>query len=153
VDPERSIKAAQATPGATLLTLNPTLSAASDTSIALVGPAGALGGVVLADDNLPPAVGSAGVRFVNASASTPSVDVFVNFSKQVSALTQNTASSYLNLTATVVTGTVYEFDFNVTGTTSALLKLTNVVITAPHKYTVYLAGPAGNLVGIVTQDN
>jgi len=144
---------AQATPGATLLTLNPTLSAASDTSIALVGPAGALGGVVLADDNLPPAVGSAGVRFVNASASTPSVDVFVNFSKQVSALTQNTASSYLNLTATAVTGTVYEFDFNVTGTTTALLKLTGVTIAAPHKYTVYLAGPPGSLTGIVTQDN
>lgn len=144
---------AQATPGATLLTLNPTLSAASDTSIALVGSAGALGGVVLADDNLPPAVGSAGVRFVNASSGSPSVDVFVNFSKQVSALTQNTASSYLNLTATAVTGTTYEFDFNVTGTTSALLKLTGVVIAAPHKYTVYLAGPPGSLTGIVTQDN
>ncbi|MEO8739026.1 MAG: DUF4397 domain-containing protein [Casimicrobiaceae bacterium] len=144
---------AQATPGATLLTLNPTLSAASDTSIALVGPAGSLNGVVLADDNLPPAVGSAGVRFVNASASTPSVDVFVNFSKQVSALTQNTASTYLNLTATAVTGTAYEFDFNVTGTTTALLKLTGVVIASPHKYTVYLAGPPGSLTGIVTQDN
>ncbi len=143
----------QATPGANLLTLSPTLSSASDTSIALVGPAGALNGVVLADDNLPPAVGSAGVRFVNTSASSPSVDVFVNFSKQVSGLTQNTASSYLNLTASAVTGTPYEFDFNVTGTTSSLLKLTNVVITSPHKYTVYLAGPAGNLVGIVTQDN
>ena len=144
---------AQATPGATLLTLNQTLSAASDTSIALVGPAGALNGVVLADDNLPPAVGSAGVRFVNASAGAPSVDVFVNFSKQVSALTQNTASTYLNLTATAVTGTAYEFDFNTTGTTSALLKLTGVVIAAPHKYTVYLAGPPGSLTGIVTQDN
>jgi len=144
---------AAATPGSTLLTLNPTLSAASDTSIALVGPAGALNGVVLADDNQPPAVGSAGVRFVNASASAASVDVFVNFSKQVTGLAINTASSYSNLTATAVNGTAYEFDFNVTGTTTALLKLPGVVLVAPHKYTVYLAGPAGSLIGIVTQDN
>src|SRR5450755_1765659 len=144
---------AQATPGATLLTLNPTLSAASDTSIALVGPAGALGGVVLADDNLPPAVGSAGVRFVNTSASSPSVDVFVNFSKQVSALTQNTASSYLNLTASALTGTPYEFDFNTAGTVNAVLKLQSVTLLPTHKYTVYLAGPTATLQGIVTQDD
>lgn len=143
---------ASATPGATLLTLNPTFSAATDTSMALVGTAGALNGVVLSDDNLPPATGSAGVRFVNTSASVASVDVFVNFSKQVSALAANTASPYLNLTATAVTGTPYEFDFNLAGTTSVLLKLTSVVVAAPHRYTVYLAGPSGSLQGIVTQD-
>ena len=85
---------AQATPGATLLTLNPTLSAATDTSIALVGAAGSMNGVVLLDDNQPPATGSAGVRFVNTSASIAAVDVFVNFSKQVTGLAINTASSY-----------------------------------------------------------
>ena len=143
---------AQATPGATLLTLNPTLSAATDTSIALVGTAGALNGVVLLDDNQPPATGSAGVRFVNTSASIPSVDVFVNFSKQVTGLAQNTASSYLNLTASPLTGTSYEFDFNTSGTVTAVLKLPAVVLLPTHKYTVYLAGPSGALQGIVTQD-
>ncbi|HKE39075.1 MAG TPA: DUF4397 domain-containing protein [Casimicrobiaceae bacterium] len=143
---------AQATPGANLLTLTPTLSSATDTSIPLVGPAGALAGVILTDDNQPPAAGSAGVRFVNTSADIASVDVYVNFSKQVSALAQNTASSYLNLTAAVVTGTSYEFDFNVAGTTTAVLKLPSVLMVAPHKYTVYLAGPSSSLQGIVTQD-
>ena len=143
---------AQPTPGANLLTLTPNLSSATDTSIALVGTAGALGGVILNDDNLPPAAGSAGVRFVNTSADVASVDVYVNFSKQVSALAQNNASSYLNLTAAVVSGTTYEFDFNVAGTTTAVLKLPGVLLVAPHKYTVYLSGPAASLQGIVTQD-
>ncbi len=142
----------QATPGATLLTLNPTLSAATDTSIALVGPAGALGGVVLLDDNQPPATGSAAVRFVNTSAAVPSVDIFVNFSKQVSGLAMNAASGYVNLTAAALTGTSYEFDFNTAGTTTPVLKLTGVLLLPAHKYTVYLAGPTGTLQGIVTQD-
>jgi hypothetical protein len=144
---------AQATPGATLLTLNPTLSSATDTSMALVGPAGALNAVVLLDDNQPPATGSAGVRFVNTSAALPSVDVFVNFSKQVSGLAANTASGYLNLTAAAISGTAYEFDFNVAGTTTAVLKLPNNLLLPGHKYTVYLAGPTATLQGIVTQDN
>ncbi len=144
---------AQATPGATLLTLNPTLSAATDTSIALVGPAGSMNGVVLLDDNQPPATGSAGVRFVNTSASIAAVDVYVNFSRQVAGLAINTASSYLNLTASALTGTAYEFDFNVAGTVTSLLKLPGVVLLPTHKYTVYLAGPTGALQGIVTQDD
>jgi hypothetical protein len=144
---------AQATPGANLLAITPNLSAATDTSIPLVGPAGALAGVVLNDDNLPPATGSAGVRFVNTSASIASVDVFVNFSKQVSGLAANTASSYVNLTATAVTGTTYEFDFNLSGTTTVVLKLPGVLLAAPHKYSVYLAGPSTTLQAIVTQDD
>ena len=143
---------AQATPGANLLTLTPNLSAATDTSIPLVGTAGALNGVILTDNNQPPAAGSAGVRFVNTSVDIASVDVYVNFSKQVSALAGNTASSYLNLTAASVNGTSYEFDFNVAGTTAPVLKMQNVLLTSPHKYTVYLAGPAASLQGIVTQD-
>jgi len=142
----------QATPGATLLTLNPNLSSATDTSIALVGPAGAMAGVVLLDDNQPPATGSAGVRFVNTSASVASTDVFVNFSKTISGLAINTASGYVNLTAAALTGTPYEFDFNVSGTTTALLKLPSVTLLPGHKYTVYLAGPTSTLQGIVTQD-
>ncbi len=142
----------QATPGATLLTLNPNLSSATDTSIALVGPAGAMAGLVLLDDNQPPATGSAGVRFVNTSASVASTDVFVNFSKTISGLAINTASGYVNLTAAALTGTPYEFDFNVSGTTTSLLKLPSVTLLPSHKYTVYLAGPTSTLQGIVTQD-
>jgi hypothetical protein len=79
--------------------------------------------------------------------------VFINFSKQVSNLTANSASAYINLSAAASTGTSYEFDFNVAGTTTSVLKLTSVVLTAGHTYTVYLAGPASSLRGIVSQDN
>jgi hypothetical protein len=145
---------ATSTPGATLLALSPTFAAATDTSIALTGPAGALNAVLLNDDNLPPPSGTAGVRFVNTSVDVPSFDVFVNFGKQVSALAVNTASGYINLTAAANTGTGYQFDFNISGANqAAVLTLAGVVLTAGHKYTIYVAGPANALKGIVTQDN
>jgi hypothetical protein len=144
---------ATTTPGASLLTLARNLAAATDTSIVLTGTAGALNALVLQDNNLPPPVSTANVRFVNSTADVAAFDVFINFSKQVSNLTANSASAYINLSAAASTGTSYEFDFNVAGTTTSLLKLTSVVLTAGHTYTVYLAGPASSLRGIVSQDN
>jgi hypothetical protein len=143
---------ATATPGATLLNLPLTLSPATDTSIALTGTAGALNAVVLNDDNLPPPPGTASVRFVNTSVDVPAFDVYVNFSRQASNLATNTASAYVNFNAAVSTGTTYEFDFNVAGTTTVILKLPSVLLTGGHKYSVYLAGPSSALQGIVTQD-
>jgi len=144
---------ATATPGASILSLQATLAPATDTSFALVGPAGGLQAIVLKDDNLPPSSGSAGVRFVNTSVDVAAFDIFVNFRKQVSGLAQNTASPYVELSAAATTGTAYEFDFNLAGTTTALLKLPSVLLAAGHKYTVYVAGPSTSLQGIVTQDN
>jgi hypothetical protein len=144
---------ATSTPGASLSAFSQTLAPATDTSIALSGTAGALAALVLQDDNLPPPSGTAAVRVVNQSAAGASFDVFVNFSKQVSGLAVNTASPYLNFNAAANTGTAYEFDFNITGTTTAALKLTGVVLTSGHTYTIYIAGPSTALQGIVTQDN
>jgi hypothetical protein len=133
---------ATSTPGASLLSLARTLAAATDTSIALSGTAGALTALVLTDDNLPPPTGTAGVRVVNVSGAATPFDVFVNFSKQVSSLVVNSASPYLNFNAAANTGTAYEFDFNAAGTTTAILKMTGVVLTSGHKYTIYVAGPS-----------
>ena len=144
---------ATTTPGAALLTLGRNLTAATDTSIVLTGTSGALNALVLQDNNLPPPAATANIRFVNSSADVAAFDVFINFSKQVSGLSTNTASSYFNLSAAASTGTSYEFDFNLAGTTTSLLKLTSVVLTAGHTYTIYLAGPGNSLRGIVSQDN
>ena len=144
---------ATSTPGATLLALSTSFATATDTSIALTGPAGALNAVVLNDDNLPPPSGTAGVRVVNTSVDIPSFDVFVNFGKQISALAANTASGYVSLTAAATTGTAYQFDFNISGANQAVLTLPGVLLTAGHKYTIYVAGPANALKAIVTQDN
>ena len=144
---------ATTTPGASLLSLTRTLAAATDTSIVLTGTSGALSALVLQDNNLPPPAANASIRFVNSSADVAASDVFINFSKQVSGLTTNSASPYFNLSAAASTGTSYEFDFNLAGTTTSLLKLTSVVLTAGHTYTIYLAGPGSSLRGIVSQDN
>lgn len=144
---------ATSTPGASLLSFARNLSAATDTSIVLNGTSGALNALVLQDNNLPPPPATANIRFVNTSADVPAFDVFINFSKQVSGLATNGASAYVNLSAAASTGTSYEIDFNVAGTTTSLLKLTSVVLTAGHTYTIYLAGPGSSLKGIVSQDN
>ena len=141
-----------ATPGANLLTLTPSLAPATDTSIVVSGPAGALQGLVLTDNNLPSAAGRARVRFVNASPDLASVDVYVNFVKQFSAVTANSASPYAELVADT-TGTAYEFDFNLAGTTTPVLMLPNVLIVAGKTYTVYVVGQGAARQGVVVGDN
>jgi hypothetical protein len=144
---------ATATPGATLLTLQATLASATDTSIVLNGPAGALVGTVLSDNNLPPAAGRARVRFVNSSPNLGPVDAYINFSKQVTNLATNTASGYVEVTADVTLGTAFEFDFNLAGTTTPVLKMANTVIVGNHTYTIYVIGLSTGLQGVLVKDS
>ena len=143
---------ASATPGANLLTLSPNLAPATDTSIVVSGSAGALRALVLTDNNLPAAAGHARVRFVNASPDLASMDVYVNFVRVFSAVASNTASPYAELSAET-TGTSYEFDFNVAGTTTPVLMMPNSTIVAGKTYTVYVVGPAASLLGVLVGDN
>jgi hypothetical protein len=144
---------ATATPGATLLTFSPVLTSAMDSSIVLEGPAGALQAIMLADNNLPPGPGNAKVRVVNASPDVAAMDVFVNFSKQISALPQNSGTSVFELAADSVTGTTFKFSFNVAGTAQTLLTLPSVTLIGTRNYTIYLIGPGATLSAGVTQDN
>lgn len=141
-----------ATPGASLLALTTDLAAATDSSIVVSGPAGALRALVLTDNNLPSAAGRARVRFVNASPDLASLDVYVNFAKTFSGVLSNAASAYTELVADT-TGTAYEFDFNIAGTTTPAIMLPNVTIAAGKTYTVYVVGPASALQGVVVGDN
>ena len=142
-----------ATPGANLLVLVANLTSATDTSFVLSGPAGALVPLVLADNNLPPPVLRGRVRFVNVSPNLGALDVYVNFSKQISALASNAGSSYIEVTADATIGTAYEFDFNLAGTTTPVLKLPAVTIIAGHTYTVYVMGPSTAPQGVVAKDD
>jgi hypothetical protein len=144
---------ATATPGANLLTLVATLASATDTSIAISGPAGALVALVLTDNNLPPAAGRARVRFANVSPGLGALDVYVNFSKQISGLANNSGSSYIEVTADATIGTAYEFDFNLAGTTTPVLKMPSVAIIAGHTYTIYVVGPSTAPQGVVSKDD
>ena len=144
---------ATATPGANLLTLVTTLASATDTSLAFSGPAGALVSLVLNDNNLPPPAGRARVRFVNVSPGLGPLDVYVNFSKQLSGLASNSGSPYIEVTADAAIGTLYEFDFNIAGTTSVALKLPSVSIIAGHTYTIYVVGAPATPQAVVAKDD
>ncbi len=143
---------ATATPGANLLTLVATLNSATDTSLVFSGPPGGLIPLVLNDNNLPPPALNARVRFVNASPGLGPIDVYINFSKSTAALAENSASLYINETADATIGTAYEFDFNIAGTTTPVLKMPGVTIIAGHTYTIYVVGPANAPQGVVAQD-
>jgi Domain of unknown function (DUF4397) len=142
---------ASATPGATLLTTQPTLGAATDTSIALYGSAGALNALVLTDSNVPTLTATAKVRIVNVSPALGAVDVYANGSLAVSGVAQNSASEYV-LLAAVAAGTTYQFDFDPTGTTTPVLTLPGVSLLASSVYTIYLTGPPGAVQAILVQD-
>jgi hypothetical protein len=144
---------ATATPGSNLLTLQSNLVSATDTTIVLNGAAGSLVGTVLADNNLPPATGRARLRFVNSSPNQGPLDVYINFSKQVSSLATNAASAYNEVTADTTLGTAFEFDFNIAGTTTPVLKLPNTTIVGGHTYSIYVIGLSGGLQGVVVQDD
>ena len=140
------------TPGATLLTVVADLAPATDTSIAVSGPAGALRSLVLSDNNLPSAANRARVRFVNASPDLAAIDVYVNFVKQFSGVASNTASPYSELIADA-TGTTYEFDFNLAGTVTPVLLLPGVTLTSGKTYTIYVVGAGAAPLGVVSNDN
>jgi hypothetical protein len=144
---------ATATPGSNLLTLQTNLAAATDTSIVLNGGAGALVGTVLTDNNLPPPAGRAHVRFVNSSPDQGPLDVYINFGKQVSGLGTNAASGYNEVTADTTLGTAFEFDFNIAGTTTPVLKMANTTIIGGHVYSIYVIGPSTALQGVVVKDH
>ncbi|HEX8010678.1 MAG TPA: DUF4397 domain-containing protein [Casimicrobiaceae bacterium] len=141
-----------ATPGADLLAVVTDLAPATDTSIAVSGPSGALRSLVLTDNNLPSAAGRARVRFVNASPDFAALDVYVNFVKQFSAVATNAASAYTELVAET-TGTSYEFDFNLAGTVTPALMLPGITLTSGRTYTVYVVGSAAAPQGVVSNDN
>jgi hypothetical protein len=141
-----------ATPGASLLTFNADFAPATDSSIVISGPAGALQALVLTDNNMPSPIGRARVRFVNASPGLGPVDVYVNFIPTFYNIQSDSASGYTELVANVV-GSSFNIDFAFAGTTTPALVLPNVTFTAGTTYTVYLVGPPSALQGVVVSDN
>jgi hypothetical protein len=141
-----------ATPGASLLTFTADFSPATDSSIVVSGPAGALQELVLTDNNMPSPTGRARVRFVNASPGLPSLDVYVNFVPTFADVLSNTASAYTELVANV-TGSTFNIGFNTAGTTTPVLTLPKVTFVAGTTYTVYVVGSASAPQGVVVSDN
>ena len=138
---------AVATPGAVIASAQPTFNPATDTSVVLTGTPGATTTLVLQDMNLPGTFGSARVRFVNVAPNVGPVDVYVNFALRVPGVQTNASSGY----GEFAEGT-YTVTFNVAGTTTLLLNLPAVAITAGRTYTLYLMGTTGSLTGALLRD-
>ena len=76
------------------------------------------------------------------------VDVLVNFATKVSGLATNAASSYIELVEDT-----YTINFDLAGTTTIVLNLPSVAVTAGRTYTLYLMGTPGALAGVLTRDD
>src|SRR5262249_50030638 len=86
---------AASVPCAVIATAQPPFPAATDTSVVLMGLPGAQTAFVLSDLNLPPTIGRARIRFVNAGTDVGPVDVLVNFARIFPGVGNGTASSYV----------------------------------------------------------
>ena len=90
---------------------------------------------------------------VNSTLDVAALDVFINFSRQVTALPMNAVSPGVELDADPIAGTSYEFDFNISGSSQASLQLPGVVLLGGQLYTIYVVGSASALAVVVVQDN
>jgi len=135
-------------PGAVIASAQPPFSPATDTSVVVTGLPGAQTALLLNDNNVPSTAGSARVRFANVAPNLGAVDVLVNFATKVSALATNAASSYVELAEDT-----YTINFDLAGTTTAVLTLPSVAVTAGRTYTLYLVGTSGQLAGVLTRDD
>ena len=135
-------------PGAAIASTQPTFQPATDSSVFVTGLAGSQTAVVLSDNNLSGSAGTARLRFVNAATNVGPVDVLINFARRVTALGTNQASAYSELVEDA-----YTIDFVTPGTSTSLLTMSGVSLTAARTYTLYLMGTPGHLVGVLSRDD
>ena len=138
---------AASVPGAVIATAQPPFVAATDTSVVLMGLPGAQTAFALSDTNLPPPVGRARIRFVNAGSDVGPVDILVNFAKVFSGVANATASTYVEELEDT-----YTITFVIAGTTAELLTMP-LAVTAGRTYSMYLVGTAGQYSAILTRDD
>jgi len=135
-------------PGTFLANTTATLASGRDYSVVVTEQGATTQIVPLADTNLLPSLGRDRLRFVNATTDASSLDVLINYTKQVGNLARATASAYLEVDANT-----YNFTFNAAGTTTALLVMPSVTFDANQRYTLYVVGSGSQLSGVVTVDN
>ena len=138
---------AASVPGAVIATAQPSLAGATDTSVVLVGLPGAQTVFAVNDLNLPPTIGRARIRFVNAGSDRVPVDVLVNFAKVFTAVGSDSATTYVEELEDT-----YTITFDVAGTTTELVNIP-VALTAGRTYSMYLVGTAGQYGAILTRDD
>lgn len=137
---------ASATPGAIIAQTTVPITAATDSTVLLLGFPGAQTAKLFPDNNLPPPTNYTKVRFINASPDAPTLDVLVNDVKTITGLATGTASIYVPLPINTYT---VKFVDPVTGNVSSTLAGT---VFSGGVYTVYAVGPAANMLSIYSVD-
>jgi Domain of unknown function (DUF4397) len=124
------------------------LTGGEDFTLVAVNRAASIELIKLDDNNLPSTLSKARVRFVNLSPDVGGVDMLVNFSKTISALSFKSASAYQEFD----TGT-YTFVFNASDTSAAVASTAALDLDAGKTYTVFLLGLTGATETKVITDN
>ena len=88
------------------------------------------------------------MRFVNAGSDVGPVDVLVNFAKVFSNVGNGAASTYIEELEDS-----YTITFDYAGTTSEIITVPGVALTAGRTYTMYLIGTAGQYGTILARDD
>jgi hypothetical protein len=134
-------------PGTNIASLTTTLASARDYTLLASGTVAAPKLTLIADDNSPPAVGNAKLRFINAISGS-NVDALVNFASQAQGIAPNTASSYY----TVAANTNYTITFTTPGGVNVIASLTGVELDAGNVYTAYVFGTTSSAQAKLVRD-
>jgi hypothetical protein len=126
----------------------PPFSPATDTSIVVTGMPGAQTALVFADNNLPGTCRQRADARRQRRARAGCSRCAHQFCEARVGLATNTASSYIELVEDT-----YTIDFDLAGTTTSVLNMTGVAVTAGRTYTLYLMGTPGALAGVLTRDD
>jgi hypothetical protein len=139
---------ANSAPGATIASLSNSFIPARDHSVFVSGFSGMTTATGLVDNNSPPLNNYASVRFVNTSPDSAPLDVYTNDTLQAKAVGTNASSAYVSIAG----ATTSTLTFKDSTTQATVLTIPNFSLASLQTYSVYVIGPAGGLVGLITAD-
>jgi len=123
----------------TVINANPSLTAGADYSVFACDSVAAITPLVLTDDLTTPAAGKAHVRFIHLSPNAPAVDVAVQAGP---VLFPNESFKDYSAFTPVDAGT-YDLEVRLAGTTTVVLPLPGITLSAGKIYTVFAKGFVG----------
>ena len=135
----RNVKVNVTGTSTTVINANLALTAGTNYSVFACDSVSKIGALVLTDDLTAPAAGKAHVRFVHLSPNAPAVDVAVTSGPVL--FPNESFKSYSAFTP--VTAGTYNLEVRLAGTSTVVLPLPGITLTAGKIYTVFAKGFVG----------
>jgi hypothetical protein len=135
----RNVKVNVAGTSTSVINANVPVTAGTSSTVFAVDSVASISALVLSDDLTPPASGKAHVRFVHLSPNAPAVDVAVAGGAVVFA---NRSFQQFTPFTPLDAGT-YDLEVRLAGTTTVVLPLPGITLTAGKIYTVWAKGFVG----------